>query len=541
MGKIQSLIAFVGMKDPYPDTDDEPGPLLAQLLAASRAHSGFDEVWLLCTGGIFLERARDLEREAGDEGIGARFYFFDFPLRDVIDYAEIWQQLGKSLALIREQAGSIPRDWTFLLDSGTPQMKTTLFLAARSGLFPARLIQGIPPRFAGGAYKSREVRVDGIPEIELRAGKTLWPDRRADERQAGQTLDQVARRSLSQPAGRISDQPVAESGLFEEALRVAMAAARYDDPLLILGETGTGKTMVARRVHEASARKGGPFVEVNCSAIPESLAESELFGHVRGAFSGASTQRSGKFRAAQGGTLFLDEVGDLSPELQAKLLKAIDDKAVTPVGSDEPVEADARLVAATNRDLQEMVKNGEFRRDLYERLQVLRLRLPPLRERRQDIRPLVGRFMALWNAQYGERRYVTEESLELLESYSWPGNVRGLQNALRSAACSSTSDALGPESFSEDIRHALPEGAVSQPGRSLLAPASFLIDLPPEGINLKARLLQIEWEYVSLALRRAGGRREAAASLLGMTGHAFRKALKERLSAFADEGWEEGL
>jgi len=532
MNKSRSLIAFVGMRDPYAENDDEPGPLLSLLLSAEKAGYGYDEAWLFCTSGTFLERAQDLEREARDEGITTRFYPVDFPLKDVIDYAEIWSQLGHGLETIRQKAGSLEREWVFLLDSGTPQMKTTLFLAARSGLFPAKLVQGIPARFAGGTYKSREVRVDGIPEMRLPFAVFNGT--------AGEPTDSACR-SYAEPVagGSTDDEPVVVSPAFAEALRKALSAARYDDPVLMLGETGTGKTMVARRIHMAGSRAAGPFVEVNCSAIPESMAESELFGHVRGAFTGADKARSGKFRAAQGGTLFLDEVGDLSLDVQAKLLKAIEDKVVTPVGSDEPVAVDTRLIAATNRDLPGMIQEGTFRRDLYERLKVIVIRLPPLRERREDIRPLVMRFMESFNAQYGERRHVTEDALALLESYSWPGNVRELQNALRSAACSAASVALGPESLPEELVRSVVASNGGRSSRDTAGVPSAVI--PSEGINLKARLLQVEWEYVSSALRVASGNRETAARLLGMTGHAFRKALRERLSAFADEGWEEGM
>ena len=445
----------------------------------------------------------------------------DFPVHDVIDYAEIWKLLGSSFATISESAGSMPRDWVFLLDSGTPQMKSSLFLAARSGLFPATLFQGIPARFAGGTYKMREVRLEGLPELRQSAA----PARAA-------SIESAIHFEVDEEA---PEDPIVSSGAFDEVLRRSKAAARYDDPVLILGETGTGKTMVARRIHAESSRRDNPFVEVNCSAIPESLAESELFGHIRGAFTGADKARSGKFRAAQGGTLFLDEVGDLSLDAQAKLLKAIEDKEVTPVGSDEAVGADARLIAATNRDLRTLIKEGGFRRDLYERLKVIVLELPPLRKRREDIRPLVSRFIASWNKQYGERRVLTEDAMALLESYSWPGNVRELQNALRSTACSAASAVLGPESLPEEIRCSSNAAGCDENGVAILA------DLPAEGLNLKARLLQVEWEYVSAALRKAGDNREEAAKLLGMTGHALRKALHERLAAFADEGWEEGM
>jgi DNA-binding NtrC family response regulator len=543
MDKIRSLISFVGMRDPYPENDEESGPLLSLLFDAEKNHRPFDDVWLLCTGGTFLERARDLEREARDEGVRTRFLRLDFPVKDVIDYAEIWQLLERSFATIKEQAGALPRDWHFLLDSGTPQMKTSLFLAARSGLFPATLLQGIPPRFAGGTYKVREVRLDGLPEMstmvlksdifrEPAGGSSVAP-RQPPEGHAAEEVKEAG----PQAAGAYhAEKLIGNSPAFAEALRRAISAARYDEPVLMLGETGTGKTMIARRIHEAGSRRAGPFVEVNCSAIPENLAESELFGHLRGAFTGADKARSGKFRAAQGGTLFLDEVGDLSLDVQAKLLKALEDKTVTPLGSDAAETADTRLIAATNRDLPALIDEGKFRRDLYERLKVVVIRLPPLRERREDIRPLAARFIGEWNAQYCEHRYLTDEALLLLESWSWPGNVRELNNAIKSAINTAMGEALGPESLPDEIRCAVradSRGAGCGEGLGSGAEA-----LPREGINLRARLLQVEWEYVAAALRNCGGNRESAAKLLGMTGHAFRKALRERLAAFADEGWE---
>jgi len=374
------------------------------------------------------------------------------------------------------------------------------------------------------------VRLDGIPEMHLAEFRSVFD---ASDREPLYSIREMVDTDSQ------GDEPVVVSPVFAEALRKALSAARYDDPVLMLGETGTGKTMVARRIHEASSRASGPFVEVNCSAIPESMAESELFGHVRGAFTGAEKARSGKFRAAQGGTLFLDEVGDLSLDTQARLLKAIEDKVVIPVGSDEPLAADTRLIAATNRELTQMIQEGTFRRDLYERLKVVVIKLPPLRERREEIRPLALAFLSSWNDRYNEERYLTDDAMVMLESYSWPGNVRELQNTLRSAACSAASAALGPESLPEELVRATTSNG-GRTGRDTSGNAAAAV-IPPGGVNLKARLLQVEWEYVSAALRVSRGNRETAATLLGMTGHAFRKALRERLSVYSDEGWEEGM
>jgi DNA-binding NtrC family response regulator len=286
-------------------------------------------------------------------------------------------------------------------------------------------------------------------------------------------------------------------------------------------------------------------VELNCAAIPGGMAESELFGHERGAFTGADRNRSGRFRAASGGTLFLDEIGDLPLDLQAKLLKAIEDQQVTPVGSDKAQPVDVRLIAATHRNLFTMVEAGTFRRDLYERLKATIIRIPPLRDRPEEIRPLVQRFLAEWNDQYAERRTLTTDALSLLESYPWPGNIRELRNALTSAACAVQGDVLDRDALPEEIRAGgasvgIADGFAGTAGKPVKESPDGVVDATrsPGGINLKAKMLQMEWEYISAALRRHGNNREAAAKDLGMSGPALRKALKERFAAFAEEEGE---
>ena len=527
MSNISALVSFVGNKDPYPDRGEEaeePGPLLALLVHKAREARAFDEAWVLCTGGGYTERARDLENELRSEGIETKIIAVDFPLRDVIDYTEIWTGLEKVLPDIQMRAGG-PRSWSFLLDSGTPQAKGCLLLASRSGLFPATLIQGIPARFAGGAYKPREVRLEGFPDI------TMAPA----ARHAGSSMS-----SSGSPA-------------FAEAERRALRVARYDDPVLILGQTGSGKTRIARIIHDASMRKNGPFIEVNCSAIPGDLAESELFGHVRGAFTGADRNRVGKFMAAQGGTLFLDEIGDLTLGIQAKILKAIDEGIVTPVGSNESQKADARIIAATNRDIPAQIRAGMFRQDLHERLKVVVIHLPSLAERVEDIRPLAAIFIEEWNERYGERRFLTDEALRALDAYSWPGNVRELINSLRSATCTASASAIGLDALPAEIRAAARDpsrktgGAeglrfgVAGSGEGESDPNTSLdMAIPESGLNLRARLLQVEWGYITSALRTTQGNREAAAKLLGLTGHALRKAMRERFASFGDEGGDWG-
>ncbi|MBZ5597085.1 MAG: sigma-54 dependent transcriptional regulator [Acidobacteriia bacterium] len=201
--------------------------------------------------------------------------------------------------------------------------------------------------------------------------------------------------------------------------------------VLIYGESGTGKELVAHAIHAQSLRKDETFVEVNCAAIPEDLIESELFGHHKGSFPGATTDKEGKFQKAHGGTLFLDEIGDMSLKTQAKVLRTLDEQRFTPVGSDEPVTVDARLIASTNKDLEEEISRGNFREDLFYRLNVIPFSVPPLRERKEDVPLLANHFLKEFSAAYGRRpREITDEAIEALMHYSWPGNVRELRNVI---------------------------------------------------------------------------------------------------------------
>jgi transcriptional regulator with GAF, ATPase, and Fis domain len=236
----------------------------------------------------------------------------------------------------------------------------------------------------------------------------------------------------------------------QEVLHLCLKAGETDIPVLIYGETGTGKELAARRIHEASPRTQGPFLEVNCAALSETLLESELFGHVKGAFTGATHDRSGKFVAASGGTLFLDEIGEMSVACQAKILRVLEDKKVTPLGSEKAMPSDTRILAATNKNLMELMKERKFREDLYYRLCGIEIRIPPLRERAEDIHLLALHFL---NKAHGlqKRRLPRErplqlspEALNLLTAFPWPGNVRQLEQALLAAAALCEGDEINP-------------------------------------------------------------------------------------------------
>jgi NtrC-family two-component system response regulator AlgB len=309
-----------------------------------------------------------------------------------------------------------------------------------------------------------------------------------------------------------------ESPAMQALLRQARQAAASDARVLLRGESGTGKGVVARAIHHWSPRRDRPFVVVPAPALPAELLESELFGHARGAFTGATHSNPGRIILAEGGTLLLDEIGDLPLVLQPKLLRFIQDREYERVGDPTPRKADVRIVAATNRDLEQSVREGRFREDLFYRLNVLSLEVPPLRERRQDIRQLAERFMVFFGRQHHRPGlHLTSEAMSLLLDYSWPGNVRELRNAVERATMLAEGPEVGPELL-------LPKAEVarSAPPATLAPPAASAAAPPPEGETSAAPRLQlgdlaplsgIEQEHIRRVLARTSSLREAAAVL----------------------------
>jgi two-component system response regulator HydG len=292
------------------------------------------------------------------------------------------------------------------------------------------------------------------------------------------------------------------------------SVAPTDATVLLLGESGTGKELLARAIHDRSARHGRPFLAINCSALSDTLLESELFGHVRGAFSGASTSRLGVFEEASGGTLFLDEIGDISAAMQVRLLRALQEGEIKPVGSTEIRKVDVRVVAATNRDLEAAVKAGIFRQDLYYRLHVVPLELPALRERREDVPLLVHHFLRRYAEKFGKPvTQVSPAALEALQAHSWPGNVRELENVVQRAVVL----ASGPEVTAEALPPSL------RPAAAREAPRSF--DIPFARAKQEA-VDTFERAYVSDALARTGGSVAEAARLCGLDKSNFRRIVR---------------
>lgn len=283
-----------------------------------------------------------------------------------------------------------------------------------------------------------------------------------------------------------------------ELLETAVKAASSEATILITGESGTGKELLARLIHHHSPRSDGPMVSVNCAALPPTLIESELFGHVKGAFTGATANRKGRFQAARRGTLFLDEIGEMRIELQAKLLRVIQENEVEPVGSDQVEKVDARIITATNKNLEKAIEQGEFREDLYYRLCVIPLYLPPLRERKEDIEALAHHFLKKLNVPTDVT--ITSEAIELMKTYHWPGNIRELQNVIERSIILRKSNEIRGADLNLN-------GSVGS--------SKTLIQLPRKGINL----MEVEKQLIKQALVMAGNNQSEAARLLFIPRH----------------------
>ncbi len=309
------------------------------------------------------------------------------------------------------------------------------------------------------------------------------------------------------------DNIIGRSGRMQALYQMIETVAGVQSTVLVTGESGTGKELVARAIHNLSPRVDKPFVSINCGAFTETLLESELFGYVKGAFTGATANRKGLFEAADKGTIFLDEIGEMSPAMQVKLLRVLQEKKVRPVGGHEELAIDARVIAATNRDLTAMTKAGTFREDLFYRVSVIPLELPPLREKREDIAELVAHFMQKFCTQAGRTLTISPQALELLERYSWPGNVRELEHTIERAVALERTGEIQPERLPEHVTQYNP------------ARIAAAFDLPDEGFNLTAHLDQLEKTYLLEALHRTGGNQTRAAEILHLSVRSLRHLL----------------
>jgi len=310
-------------------------------------------------------------------------------------------------------------------------------------------------------------------------------------------------------------QLVGKSQKMLDVYRTIGTVAAGESTVLIMGESGTGKELVARAIHAASPRKDRPFVSINCGAFPETLLESELFGYMKGAFTGANGSKKGLLETAGGGSVFLDEIGDMTPAMQVKLLRVLQERKLRPLGGTHEVPVDVRVIAATNRDLQAAISQGQFREDLFYRVAVITITLPPLRERAEDIDLLACHFLNLCAAKSGKKVFgISREALRCLESYRWPGNVRELENTIERAVALETSEAIQVERLPDAVRR-LPPPLVRNP-----------IPLPAESYDLEEFLQQLERDLICQALAHSDGNQSLAALQLKLTKPSLRHRIQ---------------
>jgi len=322
-------------------------------------------------------------------------------------------------------------------------------------------------------------------------------------------------RAQQQQSGDI-DSIIGSSAAIRETKELISKIAGLSSTVLILGESGTGKEIVARAIHALSPRKDKPFVAVNCGAIPANLLETELFGHKKGSFTGAVEDKTGMFEVAQGGTIMLDEIGDMEPSTQVKLLRVIEERVIRRLGSTEAIPVDARVISATNRDLEVQIEQGLFREDLYYRLNVIPVRLPPLRERREDIPALAHHFLRRCSGELGkEVGNIGPQAMELMEKYEWPGNVRELQNVIERAVALCSGTVIEPNDIPEKVRN------------FIAGPADNVVELAPEGVDLEEQTERIERSLIAQAMQRANFSQKRAAELLHLTPRALRYRLQK--------------
>jgi len=399
-----------------------------------------------------------------------------------------------------------------LCDIRMPEMDGLEFLDAYAEAGGGALVMVIT------AYGSIDLAVeamkkgayDYIPK-PFGAEEVLLTVRKAEERE--NLRREVGRLRNEVRADRRFGDLVARSPRMVEALEVASKAAPHDSPVLLSGASGTGKELVARLIHRQSTRASGPFVPVNCGAIPDNLLESEFFGHVKGAFTGADSSRKGLFEAAEGGTLFLDEVGELPAPLQVKLLRALQERSVRPVGGTEEIDVDVRVISATNRDLEQGVADGSFREDLYYRLAVIPVHLPALASRLEEIPDLARHLLERHSARLGiPIEGIEPEAMEILLDYGWPGNVRELENVLERALVLTEGERIRAADLPEGVR--------------VPRPADVLDD-PDGDLSVKRRTAELEKYLIQRALERTGGNKTEAADLLDLSPRALRYKVQD--------------
>lgn len=492
------LLTFTGFHDPYSKglvgQEDQRGPILSLV-----TEEPFDCIILFSTPAT-AELTLATQKELTLISPRTETIIRDVPLSDPTDYRAILTHLRSHLrTILNEQSDA---SFFIAVASGTPQMHACWVLLAASGDIPAKILHVRPPRFV---TKDQSV----VSEVDLSADE--FPSVRARIR-VPEGIPDEGRPDLALAVRQLNI--VGDHESIRAAIEIAAALATSDAPILIRGETGTGKELFARLVHVLSGRPKDRFVAINCAAIPEDLVESVLFGHRKGAFTGAVRDQLGKFDLANGGTLFLDELAELPLAAQAKLLRVLQDGMVEPVGADGPHEVDVRVVAATNRDVAKAIKSGAFRKDLYYRLNVGEIVLPPLRDRRSDIPKLALQVLDRVNASMRSPKRLSQGALARLQGHLWPGNVRDLQNVIERSVRLCRTQVLDAEDLliSEPITHADPLDALPE---------------PHPGFSLDKFISSARKQLILRAIEIANGNQSEAARLLGISPQAVNKFLRQ--------------
>jgi DNA-binding NtrC family response regulator len=490
------LLTFTGFHDPYSvgliGQDEQPGPIIS----VARAQK-FDLIYLLATPNTEKQTSATLEALAKDCR-QTKVEVIKLNLDDPTDYTSILHNLRQVIAEVikkRQEAS-----YFISVSSGTTQMHACWLLLAASGEIPAHILNIRPPRFVTRdrpMIAQANLTSPEFPIVRSVFNRLDVPDTPALSIE--EAINQL---------GIVGDHPE-----FKRALETAAMLASSDAPVLILGETGTGKDLIARFVHRLSGKPQDRYVPLNCAAIPKELAESVLFGHKKGAFTGATADQEGKFDQANGGTLFLDELGELPTATQTKLLRVLQDGMIEPLGAKKAYKVNVRIIAATNQNISRAIKQGKFREDLYYRLNVGEIKLPPLRERKSDVPKIALHVLDRINASLRRPKRLSPSALKRLQQQNWPGNIRDLANAIERSLRLSRNDVLQADDLliSDSVTNDDPLSSLPE---------------PQPGFSLEEFLGSARRQIILRAIEMANGNQSEAARRLGITPQAVHKFMR---------------
>lgn len=488
------LLTFTGYHDPYGSSvvegQRQGGPILTVL-----AHRKIDFIVLFSTPGT-KENTDNTKKAIYLLYPGCNVQIINIPLEDPTDYQKILMYLRRSVRQIQKDHPEA--NFYISTASGTPQMHACWLMLAASGEIHATLLQPTPPQFVSDGHYVKEIDIHHPDFPEVRSTVTFDTSDHGTE----------GLKPIIEKLRIIGNSPA-----FTKSLERAYNLAVYDVNAFLLGETGCGKELFARLIHELSPRKNKPFITVNCTVLPETLLESLLFGHVKGAFSGAVTSQKGKFEIADSGTIFLDEIGDMPLASQVKLLRAIEYGEIEPLGLGTTKKVDVRIIAATNKNIRKAVKDSEFRQDLYYRFRGT-IDIPPLRHRKSDIAILSQYILDRWNTLHQSPKKLSPEAISTLRKYSWPGNVRELIKVIEDSAIMTPGRIIK----STDLQFDEP----------ILQDYFDFIPDPHEGFDINEFCGEIRRKLIEKALKNTNGNKSAAAKLLGISPQAVHQYFKDK-------------